>query len=273
MKVLVVLVLFAAVCLRGAAPAHCIIFVDDVSGPAELAQHGIAPASPDTLGALFDVAAAARQTVMVSYLSVREKADRNVPVCVTVLPFTATSPQRPDRNLPMAELEVASAAYRRQLLDYENSERQYRQRLAEDREKFIRGAMDAQAAADAERDTLRSARSYAASDIEGAVLGSVNVVRASGASKGIVLFNSDLVDAVRWRKNRDKPFTSDELPAGLIKSVVFINTSLRPDASPLMKDVKSERLHAGNISNAVELLRGQLERSAQGPMVATSTSN
>lgn len=269
----IALVLATSVSLPAVQPEQCVVIVDDVSGPAELAQHGIAPASPDSLGLLFDAIANSRQAVTLSYIVVREKGDRNVPVCVTITPFTKGAPQRPDRNLPMADLETATVAYRRLVLEYETAEGQYRERAIQDRDRFVRAAMDAQAAADAERDTLKSARSYAASDIEGAVLGAVNVIRASGAPKGILLLNSDLADAVRWRKHREKPFTADELPQQLVRSVLFINSSFRPDASPLFKDAKCERLHAGNLATAAELVRGQVESRAPSSATLAATSN
>ncbi|HVX91028.1 MAG TPA: hypothetical protein VHC20_05395 [Candidatus Paceibacterota bacterium] len=277
---IIALVLVTSFSLSAAQSEFCVTIIDDVNDPIALAQHGISPASPESLAGLLDAIANSHHTVTFAYVVVREKADRGVPVTIQIEPFSLTAPKRPDRNLPLAQLETAMADYRSDQLKFETAQRRFSEKTTREREAFIRAALDAQEMAESERDSLKSSKGFAASDIEGTILAAVGIARTSGAGKAILLLNSDLASnrnelfgLVQGRKTASRALTADELPESLLTAIVCVNTSFKPDSSPFLKATKCEKLHAGNLATATELLRGLLDKRSGTLPAAIASSN
>lgn len=237
----------------------CVVIIDDVSSPSELKQHGIEPADPDTLMHIFDVIAGKNIACALIYMPVREQASRGIPVVIEMAAFNEEPPPVPDRGLPLRDLHIAWVGYRKAKLAYDDQLQQFETAREETRAKFVRKALDALASAEAEVSALRRRHGkYRASDIEGTLLSAVATAKTMQAAGVLLVLNSDLVDDPGHRRSRSTPLTEDELPPALIRGLVLVNTSYKPDGAPLLARTPIAKHHAQSLKAAAELVANLL---------------
>jgi len=226
-------------------PKPCVVFIDDISSPAELKQHGIEPFDPEGLAYAFDAISAKNTACNLIYVPVRQEASRAVPVIIEVPVNREVPPSLPEKGLKLPDLQKAWLVYRQEKTAYDEREQAFETCREQARQQFIRKSLDALAAAEAEITALRRVRGgYRASDIEGAILGAIATARTLRSSSVILVLNTDLVDEPGHRRTRKTPFTEDELPPSLTRGMVLINSSYRPDASVLISKTSIPKHHA-----------------------------
>jgi hypothetical protein len=231
----------------------CVIFIDDISSPAELKQHGIEPYDPDGLAYAFDAISGQNTACTLIYSPVRQEASRAIPVIIDVPENREVPPALPEKGLKLPDLQKAWLTYRRDKTAYDERQQAIETRRDQARQQFIVKSLDALASAEAELTALRRARSsYRASDIEGAILGAVATARTLRSSSVVLVLNTDLVDEPGHRRPRKAPFNEDELPLSLVRGMILVNTSYRPDSSVLISKTAIPKHHAQSLKAAAD---------------------
>ena len=104
----------------------------------------------------------------------------------------------------------------------------------------------------------RSHGSYQASDMEGAILSTISTARTLRCSSVIMVLNTDLLDEPTHRRARKTPFTEEELSPSLVRGLVLVNTSFRPDSAPLISKTPIPKHHALSLKAASDLVANLL---------------
>lgn len=238
---------------QAAPPA--IIFIDDVSSPTELKQHGIEPFDPEGLAYAFDAVAVKNVPCTLIYVPIRQQASRVVPVVIEVPANKEEPPPVPERGLKLPDLQKSWLAYRQAKLTYDERLQFFEAQREEARQKFIIRSLDALAAAETEISALRRSRgSYRASDIEGAILNSLATARTIRSSSVILVLNSDLIDEPGHRRSRTAPLTEEELPPTLVRGLILVNSSFKPDGAPLISKTSIPKHHTQSLKTAADLV-------------------
>jgi hypothetical protein len=232
----------------------CIVFVDDVSNPVELKQHGIEAADPETLAQIFDSISAKSIAATLIYMPVRQQASLGVPVVIDVPAFNEDPPTPPERGLPLPDLQKAWVAFRKAKQSYEERLHRFETMRSDAKDKFVAKALDALTAAEVEISALRRTRQgYRASDIEGTILAAVATVTTMRPAGTLFVLNTDMMDEPSHRRPRTTPFSEQELPPNLIRGLVLVNTSYKPDRAPIISKTIIAKHHVQSMRAAAEL--------------------
>jgi hypothetical protein len=257
---LLVLALHApTACAQSSGAKPCIVFIDDVSKPDELKRNGIEPFDPNGLAHAFDEIAAKNVPCTILYVAVRSEAARSIPVITEIPENQELPPSPPESGLKLPDLQNAWLAYRKAKTAYDEHRQAYESRLEEARQQFIIKNLDALAGAETELTNLRRGwTSRHASDVEGTILGAVSTAKTLRASSVLLVLNTDLRDDPGYRHARATAFTDSELPPDLVRGLVIVNTSFRPDSSPLIAETSIAKHHALSLKAAVDLVANLL---------------
>lgn len=248
-----------AACAAESRPKPCVIFIDDVSSPSQLNQHGIAPFDPEHLAYAFDALGAKNTPCMLLYLVVRQDASRAIPVIMDVPVNQEDPPAPPEKGMKLPDLQKAWVAYRQAKAAYDERNQEFEGRREEARQQFIMKGLDALANAEAEASALRRSHSgYRAGDIEGTILSAISTAKTLRSSSILLVLNTDLVDSPSHRRARKSAFTEEELPPDLVHGLVLVNTSFRPDSSPLISKTTIPKHHAPSLKAVSDLVANLL---------------
>jgi hypothetical protein len=231
-----------------------VVFIDDVSS-SQLKQHGIEAFDPEGLARAFDTLAGNKAGCTILYVPVRQQAFRAIPVIVYIPQNMEEPPAPPERGLKLPDLQKAWLAFRQAKASYDERLQAVEAQREEVRQRFILKSLDALANAEAEVLSLRRGRgNYRASDIEGTILSAIATAKTLRCSSLVVVLNTDLDDAPTHRRARKTPFTEEELPPDLVRALVLVNTSFKPDASALISKTTIAKHHAVSLKGATDLV-------------------
>ncbi|HEY1050546.1 MAG TPA: hypothetical protein VGE39_12345, partial [Prosthecobacter sp.] len=243
-------------------PAAAVLILDDLSGIELMEKHGIRETSSEDLKVLRDAVLSSRQMVRLFHDIVDEKGQDNEPLSLVFRPFSEPSPTVPLLRGTLTAMQRQKAEFDSLRADFQRKLRAYAITMQADIEAFMRGVTSQQMETAARFDDAtraRNGRDYNHSDVANAIL---TDVRALGTVTGlrVLIINSDMVDLPFTGEPRKTPFTTEELPADV--TVIFVNTSHQPDASPLFRGTPNPRHHAGSMRAAMELVATWLPQPA-----------
>lgn len=236
-----------------------IVFIDDVSSPLELKKQGIEPHDPEALAHAFDAIAAKNIPVTLVYLPIRQVAAQAVPVVIEIPVLKDEPPVPPERGLKLPDLQKAYKIYREAKAAYDERLALIESQREEARQKFITKSLDALAAAEGEITGLRrNHATYRASDVVGTIQNAIATAKTIRSSGVVLVLNTDLIDEPGHRRSRTAPFNDEELPPALIRALLFVNTSFKPDAGSLISKTTIPKQHAQSLKGASELVANLL---------------
>lgn len=252
-------------------PAASILILDDLSGIELKDKHGITETSAEDLKVLRDAVLSSRQCVHLFHDIVDEDGTDNQPLSLAFRPFAEAPPIVP-------VLRGTMAAMQKEKLDFDTKRAAFLRRLSSyastmqaDIESFMLGIANQQMATAARFDKFRSdnnGKDYNHSDISNAILADAKALTSATGLRVLVL-NTDMEDLPYKGASRSKPFTVEELPADTV--IVFVNTSRKPDASPLFRGTPNTKHHADSMRAALELISTWLVQPDLAKQSATVT--
>lgn len=242
------------------APAEVGIHIlEDVSG-SEIEQQGIKPADFDDMPVLGDVIFRARTTGLLGYDVVDENGGDNKPLRFSITPFDQPVPTRKTfGGMTVREKALALRRFEEQKRTFLATNTQWRERVLEGARNWfdecITRRMEVEEAF-LQRLKANHNRDYRGSDLNGSVQIANELL--AGAKKRFLILNTDM-EHKPGKTARDQAVRALN-HADLAQEVVIImvNTTNKPDQSPLLNGLPNKILHADSLKDAAEVITKEL---------------
>ena len=252
MKAILTLLITLALGFAPAAEIHSVI-IDDFTGPELTANHGIVRTTPEDATAL--IKAFVGHDFSLGYTAIAESADAQPTVEIKLTAF-AIQPPRPVENastLDLRTLTEASEAYFAEKGKFEEARGVWLASARTEAEAFKRNVIIEQMRTGAvfDRNVTSLGEKYRRSDCAIAL---VTAARRLSERDGIklLILNTDCIDSPYGKPSRTIPFTAEEIPTDIV--LVFVNTSHRPENSPLFSGLKNIVFTAESLQAAATLI-------------------
>lgn len=252
-KTITLLFLSLANVIAPASEVHGIV-IDDFTGPELLAEHGIARATADDLAAILKPLAG-KSPLTLRYLAIAESSDSQPVVELRLPEFSLDPPTAPENasTLDLRALTETSERYFAEKVVYDEALAAWLESAGRDTEAFRRQVLAEQLRTDSVfvGKIPSLGEKYRRSDVASGILRAAAMLSELSGIKFLIL-NTDCVDAPFGKPARTAPFTAGELPADIV--LVFINTSGRPQESPLFEKLENIVVAAESLPAAARLL-------------------
>lgn len=253
MKTTITLLILLSVAIAPASEVHCVL-VDDFTGPELLRDHGIARATPDDLASIIKPLAG-KSLVTLHYLAIAESADSQTAVEVQLPEFTIAPPLAPENasTLDLRALTEASERYFADKATYDKALAAWLDSAGRDTEAFRRHVLVEQMRTESvfHGKIPSLGENYRRSDFGGVILRASALLSEMSGIK-ILILNTDCLDAPLGKPSRTSAFTAAELPADIV--LIFVNTSGRPQESPLFAKLENTVVAAESLPAAARLV-------------------
>jgi hypothetical protein len=203
---------------------------------------------------LRDAVITSRQTVRLFHDIVDEDGKDNEAQSLVFHPFGEPSPVVPLLRGTLTAMQKQKGDYDVQRAVFQRKLRSYALTMQAEIENFMRGVATQQMETAARFDEVvrtRNGKDYNHSDVANAVLSSVKALNSSTGLRVLVL-NTDMEDLPFHGEPRAAAFIAAELPEDIV--LVFVNSSRKPDNSPLFGKTANAKHHADSMAAAMALI-------------------
>ncbi len=249
---------------RAADPAPADIgihILEDVSG-SEIKKHGIAPADYEDMETLCDVIFGARATGLLGYDVADENGGDNKPLRFTIKPFTEPVPTRQIKpGMTVREKAVALKDFETQKGSFLTKNADWRKTVLDGAKTWCDDCVNRRVEVEAiflERIRTNHNRDFRRSDL----IASIQQANALlvDAKKRYLILNTDM-EHQPGKAARDqtvRALNHADIAEAVV--IVMVNTTTKPDQSPLLKSLPNKILHAASLKEAATVIAADLAK-------------